>query len=35
MSYDLAVQTSFPDRPEAGRCLVEPLTRFAGRSNFG
>lgn len=33
MSHDLAVQTLFPDRTQAGRCLVEPLARYAGRSD--
>ncbi|WP_248920084.1 phosphoribosyltransferase [Pseudomonas entomophila] len=33
MSHDLALQTLFADRTEAGRCLVEPLAQYAGRSD--
>lgn len=31
MSHDLALPTVFVDRTQAGRCLVEPLARYAGR----
>ncbi|GLO02717.1 phosphoribosyltransferase [Pseudomonas sp. BN505] len=31
MSHDLALPTLFVDRTQAGRCLVEPLARYAGR----
>ncbi len=31
MSHDLALPTLFADRTQAGRSLVEPLTRYAGR----
>jgi len=31
MSHDLALPTLFADRTQAGRCLVEPLARYAGR----
>lgn len=31
MSHDLALPTVFIDRNQAGRCLVEPLARYAGR----
>ncbi|MBH3410628.1 phosphoribosyltransferase [Pseudomonas putida] len=31
MSHDLALPTVFADRTQAGRCLVEPLARYAGR----
>lgn len=33
MSHDLALHTLFADRTQAGRCLVEPLARYAGRSD--
>ncbi len=33
MSHDLALQTLFPDRSEAGRSLVEPLAGYDGRSD--
>lgn len=33
MAHDLALQTLFPDRSEAGRCLVEPLAGYDGRSD--
>lgn len=31
MSHDLALPTLFADRTQAGRCLIEPLARYAGR----
>ena len=33
MSHDLARRTLYPDRAEAGRCLVASLSRYAGRAD--